>query len=101
MADEIIKEIHNDNKKKKENIAKEKFNIISKIKCGFDNKKIFQLSKAAFRRVTIKAPIRSMVAKLRLKGYIHPIKKKAFRNGRLCSFSNLEIIEHFNIVILK
>lgn len=56
-------------------------------------------TKSATRRVSIKAHIGFTFDKLRVKGYIHPIKEKAMGNTRLGFHRDSEIIFHFNRLI--
>jgi hypothetical protein len=49
--------------------------------------------------VSVNAPIGEVFAKLRLKGYIHPIKDRAVGNVYLNLYSDAEIVKHYNAVI--
>ena len=56
-------------------------------------------SKPSTRRISVRAPIGNVFAKLRLKGYIHPIKDKSTGNMSLGFHTDAEIISHYNLLI--
>ena len=51
------------------------------------------------RQISINAQIGAIFAKLRVKGYIHPIKEKAIGNSSLEFYTDFEIVHHFNHLI--
>jgi retron-type reverse transcriptase len=55
--------------------------------------------KSVPRRISINAPIGVTFKKLRVKGYIHPVKDKAMGNSSLGFHTPAEIVYHFNHVI--
>lgn len=55
--------------------------------------------KSAPRRISINAPISVTFAKLRVRGYIHPVKNKAMGNSGLEFHTAAEIVYHYNNVI--
>ena len=56
-------------------------------------------TKSSPRRISINAQIGAIFAKLRVKGYIHPIKEKAIGNSSLEFYTDSEIVHHFNYLI--
>jgi hypothetical protein len=56
-------------------------------------------TKSSPRRISINAQIGATFAKLRVKGYIHPIKEKAMGNSSLGFHTDSEIVHHFNHLI--
>lgn len=57
------------------------------------------LKKQVPRRLQINAPIKGILEKLRLKGYVHPLKDKASGNPGLQLFTDIEIVKKYNSVI--
>ena len=55
--------------------------------------------KSSPRRISINAQISAIFAKLRVKGYIHPVKEKAMGNPSLEFRRNSDIVYHFNYLI--
>jgi hypothetical protein len=55
-------------------------------------------NKLSTRRVSVSAPIGNVFAKLRLKGYVHPIKDKAIGNLSLCRHTDAEIVSHYSLL---
>ena len=107
-ADDIIKECFNEAVEEKRNRIIKKFNINMNASLNKNDNDLLELGellalesliKSSPRRVTVNAPIREVFAKLRLKGYIHPIKDRAVGNVHLKLHSNAEIIRHYNSVI--
>jgi hypothetical protein len=56
-------------------------------------------TKSSPRRISINAQIGAIFAKLRVKGYIHPVKEKAMGNSSLGFHMDSEIVHHFNHLI--
>lgn len=56
-------------------------------------------SKPSTRRISVKAPLGNVFAKLRLKGYIHPTRDKSTGNMSLGLHKDTEIISHYNLMI--
>ena len=52
-------------------------------------------TKSSPRRISINAQIGATFAKLRVKGYIHPLKEKAMGNSSLGFHTDSEIVHHF------
>jgi Type II intron maturase/Reverse transcriptase (RNA-dependent DNA polymerase) len=109
-AEEIIKETFNEVVEKKRNSVIKKFNIKANpgLPLSDDDKELIELAeelalqsaiKASPRRISVNAPISEVFAKLRLKGYIHPIKDRAVGNLHLGFYTDSEIITHYNSVI--
>jgi len=95
--------------KKRQSVIK-KLNININSFLGFNNKKknllhlakkltILRSDKSVPRRIFVKAPIHEMFVKLRLKGYVHPIKNKAIGNSKLEFYKDSEILLHYNSII--
>jgi retron-type reverse transcriptase len=96
-------------KKRRDNIIK-KFNINmnSPSTLSREEKDLLSLAKelttlgstkSSPRRISINAQIGATFAKLRVKGYIHPIKEKAMGNSSLGFHTDSEIVHHFNHLI--
>jgi retron-type reverse transcriptase len=109
-ADNIIHESLNLEVEKKRNkiISKFKTNMNSKAVLNLEDKDllksskelaIFGLQKSSPKRISINAPIDEVFAKLRLSGYVHPIKDRSIGNYRLSSHTDYEIVSHFNKAI--
>jgi predicted AAA+ superfamily ATPase len=87
----------------------EKFNI-SKISANrtFEEQELVNLAegltslvlqKQVPRRLQIKHKIKKIINKLRLRGYLHPLKDKASGNPGLQLFTNNEIVKKYNSII--
>jgi len=61
--------------------------------------KIIKKFNINMRRISINAQIGATFAKLRVKGYIHPLKEKAMGNSSLGFHTDSEIVHHFNHLI--
>ena len=96
-------------KKRRDNIIK-KFNINTKSPFTLSKKEkdllplakeltILGSTKSSPRRISINAQIGATFAKLRSKGYIHPVKEKAMGNSSLGFHTDSEIVYHFNHLI--
>lgn len=107
-ADNVIKESFNEVVEERRNRVIKKFKINVNEPLSKNDKDLLELAellalesavKSSPRRVTVNAPIREVFAKLRLKGYVHPIKDRAIGNVRLNLYSDAEIVKHYNSVI--
>lgn len=100
----VINRSLNEIVEKKKELARKKFNISTETQDRADIELIetagelgrISASKPSARRVSIQAPIGSVFAKLRLKGYIHPIRERAIGNMALGFHTDQEIISHYN-----
>jgi len=107
-ADNVIKESFNEVVEERQNRVIKKFKINVNEPLSKNDKDLLELAellalesavKSSPRRVTVNAPIREVFAKLRLKGYVHPIKDRAIGNVHLNLYSDAEIVKHYNSVI--
>lgn len=109
-AEEIIKETFNEVVEKKRNSVLTKFKIKASpgLPLSGEDKKLIELAeeialqsatKSSPRKVSVNAPINEVFAKLRLKGYIHPIKDRASGNVHLGFYTDSEIVKHYNSAI--
>ena len=107
-ADNVIKESFNEVVEERQNRVIKKFKINVNEPLSKNDKDLLELAellalesavKSSPRRVTVNAPIREVFAKLRLKGYVHPIKDRAIGNVYLNLYSDAEIVKHYNSVI--
>jgi len=120
---EIFKEVVDKLKEAQENglrkiidIGKKPKNLIKELNMGrkflpsLSKKKVEKLplakkltiidsNKFAFKQIYLNAPIGVIFTKLRVKGYIHPIKNKAIGNKNLGLYTDAEIVNHFNCII--
>lgn len=100
MIDRSLNEIV----EKKKELARKKFNIPTDTQNSADIALVetagelarISANKPSARRISIQAPIGSIFAKLRLKGYIHPVREKAVGNMALGFHTDQEIISHYN-----
>jgi retron-type reverse transcriptase len=83
------------NMKSPSTLSKEKKDLLSLAR----NLTMTSSEKSAPRKIFIHAPVSVTFAKLRVKGYIHPVKNKAISNSGLKFYTDTEIIYHFNYVI--
>lgn len=100
--EEIIHESLNFDVEKKRNKIISKFKINMNLKPTKKEKKLTTLvgsQKSSPIRVSINAPIGEVFSKLRLSGYIHPIKDKSIGNSNLNFYTDFKIVSHFNSVI--
>jgi len=106
-ADDIIKKSFNEIVEERRNRVIKKFKINMKTPLSKNDNDLLKLAellalesaiKSSPRRVTINAPVGEIFAKLRLKGYIHPIKDRAVGNVHLNLYSDAEIVKHYNSV---
>ena len=107
-ADDIIKESFNEIVENKRNRVIKKFKINTENPLSKSDDDLIKLAellalessiKSSPRRVSVNAPVGAVFAKLRLKGYIHPIKDRAVGNVHLKLYSDAEIVRHYNSVI--
>ncbi len=107
-ADDIIKESFNEVVEEKRNRVIKKFKINTEAPLSKSDDDLIKLAellalesaiKSSLRRVTVNASVGEVFAKLRLKGYIHPIKDRAVGNVHLKLYSDAEIVRHYNSVI--
>jgi len=92
--DKIIKKF-NINMKSPSTLSKEEKDSLSLAK----ELTILGSTKSSPRRISINAQIGATFAKLRVKGYIHPLKEKAMGNSSLGFHTDSEIVHHFNHLI--
>jgi Type II intron maturase len=78
-------------------LSKKKEGLLGLVK-GFT---VLSTDKLFLRKILINAPIGEVVNKLRLAGYMHPIKNKAMGNSYLGCRTDSEIVTYFNTVILN
>lgn len=106
-ADDLIKESFNEAVEEKRNKVIKKFKINMNEPLNKNDSDLLELAeslalesavKSSPRRVAVNAPIREVFAKLRLKGYVHPIKDRAVGNVHLILYSDAEIVKHYNSV---
>jgi retron-type reverse transcriptase len=109
-AEEIINESLNLEVEKRRNkiISKSKINMNPKAELSQEEKDLLELAKRLTTvgsqksspiRISVNAPIGEVFAKLRLSGYIHPIKDRSIGNSHLGFYTDSEIVSHFNSVI--
>lgn len=107
-ADEIIKESLNLEVEKRRDKIISKFKINMNLKSSKKEKDLLELAKEfttlgsqkfSPTRVSVNAPIGEVFARLRLSGYIHPIKNRSMGNFYLGFYTDSEIVSHFNSVI--
>lgn len=109
-AEEIIYESLNLEVEKRRNkiISKFKINTDPKAELSQEEKDLLELAKSLTiigskksspMRISVNAPIGEAFARLRLSGYIHPIKDRSIGNSYLGFHSDSEIVSHFNSVI--
>lgn len=109
-AEKIIHESLNLEVEKRRNkiISKFKININPKAKLGQEEKDFLELAKelttissqkSSPMKISVNAPIGEVFARLRLSGYIHPIKDRSMGNSHLGFYTDSEIVSHFNSVI--
>jgi retron-type reverse transcriptase len=109
-AEEIIKESLNLEVEKRRNkiISKFKINMNPEAELSQEEKDLLELAKglttlgsqkSSPRRISVNAPIGDVFARLRLSGYIHPIKNRSIGNSHLNFHTDSEIVSHFNSVI--
>jgi hypothetical protein len=109
-AEEIINESSNlEVKKNRDKIAfKFKVNVDPKAEFSQEEKDILKLAKEPTTldarkslpiKISINAPIDEVFTRLRLSGYIHPIKDKSISNSYLDFHTDFDIVSHFNLVI--
>jgi len=58
-----------------------------------------QLNKEVFHRIVVNARIKETVEKLRMVGYMHPLKHKASGNAKLKNYTDTEVVKLYNSVI--
>jgi hypothetical protein len=58
-----------------------------------------QLNKEVPRRIAVNATIKETAEKLRMAGYMHPLKHKASANAKLKNYTDTEIVRLYNSVI--
>jgi retron-type reverse transcriptase len=92
--DKIIKKF-NINMKSPSTLSKEEKGLLSLA----EELTILGSTKSSPRRISINAQIGAIFAKLRVKGYIHPVKEKARGNLSLGFHTDSEIVHHFNYLI--
>jgi hypothetical protein len=88
----VIKKFNN---KSPSTLSKEEKDLLSLAK----DLTIIGSEKSVTRKISINAPVSDTFAKLRVKGYIHPLKDKAIGNSGLGFHTDREIVYHFNYVI--
>jgi Type II intron maturase len=109
-AEEIINESLNLEVEKRRNkiVSKFKINMNPKAKLSQEEKDFLGLAKqlttlgsqkSSPMKVSVNAPIGEAFARLRLSGYIHPIKDRSMGNSHLGFYTDSEIVYHFNSVI--
>jgi len=108
-AQKVIDSSLNDAVNKKRELTIKKFNIPrGGLNASKDDQELLDTSKEltiaaanklSTRRISVSAPIGNVFAKLRLKGYVHPIKDKATGNLSLCRHTDAEIVSHYSLLI--
>lgn len=107
-AEQIINESLNLEVEKRRNKIISKFKINTKAELSKEEKDLLELAKelttlnsqkSSPMRISVNAPIGEIFARLRLSGYIHPIKDKSMGNSHLGFHTDSEIVSHYNSVI--
>jgi hypothetical protein len=109
-ADDIIKESLNLEVEKRRNkiVSKHKINMNSNSGLRQANKNLSRTAegltslvsqKSSLIKISVNANIGEVFSKLRLFGYIHPIKNRAMGNSQLEFRTDSNIVSHFNSVV--